>query len=138
MKTSKSSRKVAKLRTLRQARTRQKIAQKDLAQKVGLLQCRLSRLEAGKELVHLPYLLLIEEILNEKIDWFHGSKFNREESQEIAGIITDLAGHIPVQVILPYFQRVMANDDKADDNKIAMLKNVIIRFDKIGEKSDGH
>ena len=135
---TKTRTKARRLRTLRQARNRLKIAQKDLVEKIDLSQCRLSRLEAGKELVHLPYLLFIEEILNEKIDWFHGSKFNREESQEIAGIITDLAGHIPVQVILPYFQRVMANDDKADDNKIAMLKNVIIRFDKIGEKSDGH
>ena len=73
-----------KLRTLRQARTRQKIAQKDLAQKIGLLQCQLSSLEAGRELVHLPYLLFIEEILGERIDWFLGSKFERKESQEVA------------------------------------------------------
>ena len=127
-----------KLRTLRQARTRLKIAQKDLVEKIDLSQCRMSRLEAGKELVHLPYLLFIEEALGERIDWFPASKFEKQESQEIAQIITDLAGHIPIETILPYVQRVLANDDKADDNKIAMLKNVIIRFDKIGEKSYGH
>ena len=123
-----------KLRTLKQARTRLKIQQKDLAERIGLQQCQLSRLEAGKELVHLPYLLFIEEILGERLDWFPGSKFEKSESLEVAKIINDLAGHIPIETILPYVTRVLATDDIADDSKIEMLTNVVIRFNEIGEK----
>ena len=123
-----------RLKGLKETRTKLKVKQVDLADRVNLSQSAMSSLEAGRETVHLPYLLQIEEALGQPIDWFNGVIFTKEENIQVAEIITALAERVPMEVVLPFVTRCIRADSVEQKHKIPLLQNLVERFREIEKK----